>query len=186
MAHHIIKYILRIILLAIVFLSIPISYIYASESLTMESKVKAAFIYNFAKFVDWPLAVSNDTQSQPFIIGVIGYNPLIEDLMSIEGKTIKGRKLIVRQLSNIREMNNCQVVYISASEKDNLTGILNAAKSNNILTVSDMGNFVENGGIIGFVKVENKIRFDINLKTAGESHLKIRSDLLALARRIIN
>ncbi len=175
-----------LIIVAMISASIPLPLSYASESLQMESKLKAAFIYNFAKFVDWPASVSNDTAGQPFVIGVLGYDPLVEDLMAIEGKAIKGRKLIVRQLSGIKEINNCQVVFISASEKDNINSILAAAKNKGMLTVSDIGNFVEKGGIIGFVRVENKIRFDINLKIAEESSLKIRSDLLTLARIIIN
>ncbi|MBU1054115.1 MAG: YfiR family protein [Proteobacteria bacterium] len=166
--------------------SISSSLSYASESLNTESKLKAAFIYNFAKFVDWPATESKDTSSQSFVIGVLGSNPIIEELLAIEGKIIKGRKLAVRLLSNIKEINNCQVVFISASEKNNLISILNAVKNKEILTVSDMNNFVGNGGNIGFVRIENKIRFDINLKTAEKSNLKIRSDLLALARRIIN
>lgn len=106
--------------------------------------------------------------------------------MAIEGKLIKGKKLAVRQLSNINGINNCQVVYISNSENNNLIDILDTIKHKKILTVSDIGNFADKGGIIGFVRIENKIRFEINLKAAEESHLKIRSDLLTLAKRIIN
>jgi len=106
--------------------------------------------------------------------------------LAIEGKLIKGKKLAVRQLSNINEINNCQVVYISNSENNNLIDILDTIKHKKILTVSDIGNFADKGGIIGFVRIENKIRLEINLKAAEESHLKIRSDLLTLAKRIIN
>ncbi len=186
MTHRIIRYIVWFILFVVTSASVPLPWSYASELSKMESKLKAAFIYNFAKFVDWPASVSNDTAGQPFVIGALGYDLLIDDLAAIEGKTIKGRKLIVRQLSGIKEMNSCQVVFISASEKDNINSILTAAKNKGILTVSDIETFVEKGGIIGFVRVENKIRFDINIKAAEESGLKIRSDLLLLARKIMN
>ncbi|MBU1054600.1 MAG: YfiR family protein [Proteobacteria bacterium] len=185
-ANKVTKYILWVILILMISVSIPSSLTYASESLNTESKLKAAFIYNFAKFVDWPATESKDTSSQPFVIGVLGRDPIIEKLLTIEGKLIKGRKLSVRTLSDIKEINDCQVVFISTSEKNNLIGILNAIKNKEVLTVSDIKNFVDEGGNIGFVRVENKIRFDINLKTAEKSNLKIRSDLLSLARRIIN
>ncbi|MFH2045362.1 MAG: YfiR family protein [Pseudomonadota bacterium] len=93
--------------------------------------------------------------------------------------------MIVRPLLDINKIKGCQAIFISASEKNNLNSILNAIKNKEIVTISDMNNFVDNGGNIGFIRIENKIRFDINLITAQKSHLKIRSDLLSLARRII-
>jgi hypothetical protein len=157
---------------------------YSSEYLSMESKLKAAFIYNFAKFVEWPPSSGNDTTDQMLVIGIFGYDLVVKELMAIEGKTVKGKKLCVKTLSNTKQINDCNVIFISASEENNLIAILNTLKNKEILTVSDINNFIEKGGIIGFVKVENKIRFDINLKAAEESNLKIRSDLLSLARKI--
>ncbi|MFH2045360.1 MAG: YfiR family protein [Pseudomonadota bacterium] len=186
MANKAIKYILWVILVLMISVSIAISGSYGSESSKMEPKLKAAFIYNFAKFVDWPAKNSKGKSSQPFVIGVLGNDPITEKLLAIEGKLIKGRKMLVRTLSNVQDIKGCQVIFISASEKNNLTSILKALKNKDILTVSDMNNFVDNGGNIGFVRIDNKIRFDINLITAEKSHLKIRSDLLSLARRIIN
>jgi len=186
MAHRITKYISCIIFVAMVSVSTSVPCSYGSESSDMEPKLKAAFIYNFAKFVEWTPIDSNNNSSQPFVIGILGTDPIVKELMAIEGKPIKGRNLILKPLSNIKEINDCKVVFISASEKNNLIHILNAVKNKEILTISDMNDFVENGGIIGFVRVENKIRFDINLKTAEDSHLKIRSDLLTLARKIKN
>ncbi|MBU1053953.1 MAG: YfiR family protein [Proteobacteria bacterium] len=150
----------------------------------MESKLKAAFIYNFAKFVEWPASTDNAATNQLFVIGILGYNQVAKELMAIEDKTVKGKKLSVKTLSNTKQMRDCHVIFISASEQNNLTGILTTIKHKEILTISDMINFTEKGGIIGLVKVENKIRFDINLKAAEESGLKIRSDLLSLAREI--
>ncbi|MBU1054111.1 MAG: YfiR family protein [Proteobacteria bacterium] len=185
MANKAIKYILWVILVLMISVSIAISGSYGSESSKMEPKLKAAFIYNFAKFVDWSTTYSKGISSQPFLIGVLGNDPITEELLAIEGKLIKGRKMLVRTLSDIQDIKGCQVVFISASEKNNLISILNAVKNKEILTISDMNNFVDKGGSIGFVRIENKIRFDVNLKTAEKSNLKIRSDLLALARRII-
>nr|CBX31266.1 hypothetical protein N47_E47780 [uncultured Desulfobacterium sp.] len=184
MARWILKYIIWLLFIAMISVSAPASDIYASEPLNMEPKLKAAFIYNFAKFVDWPVTQRADISYQPFVIGIFGHSPIVKELLAIEGKPIKGRKLEVRLLSNIKEINDCNVVFISASEENNLMPILSAAKSKEILTVSDMSGFVEKGGIIGFVRLENKLRFDINLKTAEDSSLKIRSDLLTLARKI--
>lgn len=168
----------------IISIAIPISWSYSSEYSSMESKLKAAFIYNFAKFVEWPASAANDTTDQPFVIGILGDDRVIKELMAIEDKTVKGKKLRVKTLSNTKRINGCHVIFISASEENNLITILNALKNKDILTVSDINNFIEKGGIIGFVRMENKIRFDINIKAAEKSGLKIRSDLLSLARKI--
>ncbi len=146
-----------------------------------EYQVKAAFLYNFAKFVEWPVASVGNT----IVIGVLGDDPFGPVLdFTFEGKTVAGKEFEVRRFQRIDQLQLCQVLFISDSEQENLSRILGALRDIPVLTVSDARNFVKAGGIIELVLEDKKIRFDINLTEARSSRLRISAPLLQLARKV--
>ena len=146
-----------------------------------EYEVKAAFLYNFAKFVEWPQGAFADADS-PLIIGVLGDDPFGEVLdRTVAGKLVQGRPLRVQRWKRLVEMRNCHILFISTSEQGSMLSILDKIRPTPVLTVSDSGDFDERGGIVGFIMVDNKVRFEINNRRAQDAGLKISSRLLMLA-----
>ena len=147
-----------------------------------EYQVKAAFLYNFVKFVEWPAEAFPDPHP-PFIFGIVGDDPFESELISlISEKNLGGRRFLVRRFRRNEDLRQCHILFISLSEKKYLSQILDSLKGSSILTVSDAEGFTRSGGMIGFVLEENRVRLEISPKIAGRSQLKISSKLLALAR----
>lgn len=146
-----------------------------------EYQVKAAFIYHFAKFVDWPaepLALH-----QPFVIGILGRDPFdgfIDEVVS--GKSVRDRPIIVKRFSKIEEASGCQILFVSSSEGEGVVRLLKQLDRAPILTVSDIDRFAELGGMVQLVMDENRVRFAINLAAVERTGLKPSSQLLKLAR----
>jgi hypothetical protein len=166
--------------LRIIFLVIALSF-FLSNGVThaqpTEYQVKAAFLYNFARFTTWP---SQD--AQPFFnICVLGSDPFGEALDALEGKTIGDNPIKVSRRREISEAD-CQVLFISRSEQGNLSTILEALAGSPVLTVSEIEGFTEHGGAIQFYAEKNKVRFKINQRAAEELGLKISSHLLKLGK----
>jgi len=156
----------------------------AEPTTPREYMIKAGFLYNFAKFVDWPEEVFENS-STPLIIGILGEDPFGNDLdQIIKKKTVKERSILIKRLKTLDELKVCHILFISASEKSHLSKVISKTKDWHVLTVSEMEGFAELGGIINFTKEGNKIRFEINLDAAEQSGLKISSRLLKLAKII--
>lgn len=154
---------------------------WAQTTQPTEYQIKAAFLYNFAKFVEWPSAAFDDASS-PIVIGILGDNPFHDDLANtIRGKKIDEHPLVVKELRSLSEATNCHILFISASEKKRLPEILAGIKGASVLTVGEMDRFTEAGGMINFVLEKTKIRFQINSDAASTVRLKISSKLLNLA-----
>jgi hypothetical protein len=152
-----------------------------AQSPPSEYQIKAAFIYNFARFIEWPTQAFADTTS-PMVIGVLGENVFGDSLkQSIENKSIKGHPLQFKQFGSVEEATNCHVLFISASEKSRYSKILTQFKGTSVLTVSEADSFISDGGMINLVIVEDKVRFQINNDAAKKSGLIISSKLLSLA-----
>ena len=149
-----------------------------------EYDIKAAYLYNFAKFVDWPEGTF-EHEDAPLIIGIIGTDPFHQLLNeAISGKTTKGRRLVVRRFKRIAEVTLCHILFIARSERRNLSKILAQTKGSGILTVSELDDFIDEGGIVRLFTKGNKVRFDINLAVAQQSRLKISSRVLNLAENL--
>ena len=147
-----------------------------------EYQVKAAFLYNFAKFVDWPPEAFAG-RSGKLVIGVIGEDPFGGALdQAINGKTIGGRSLVVHRLRWGQDLRSCHILFISSSERQRLPQIIQSLRGASVLTVGDMGQFNQQGGIINFVLEANKVGFEINSRGAHRARLRISSKLLALAK----
>ena len=148
----------------------------------LEYQVKAAFLFNFAKFVEWP-ADAFDGPQDPVAICVMGKDPFGDSLDNVvRGETVNGRPLIVRRPRNPLETRDCQIVFLARAERAWQDEILSSLEGEGILTVGEDDGFLTDGGIIRFVLEENRVRFDINLAAAEANRLKLSSKLLRLAR----
>jgi hypothetical protein len=158
----------------------------AQDSAPSEYQLKAAFIFNFAKFVEWPPTAFSDAKS-PFVVGVLGENPFSTDLeRALHDKTLNRRPMKAVECRTLEEAKKCHIVFVSASEKTRVRDILKNLGATNILTVSDAEGFIESGGMIAFYREGNKIRFEINDQTAKKAGLKIDSRLLGLGKKPSN
>ena len=145
-----------------------------------EYEVKAAFLYNVGKFVEWP---KNGSENNAFLtLCVLGYDPFQEKLAALEGKTIKGKKIIVKRIAFVSEAKNCDILFISSSEKTRISQIVKELANQPILTVGDTDSFAEKGVMINFYIENDRIKFTINTKAAERSDVKIHSNLLRLAK----
>jgi len=155
----------------------------AQDSRPSEYQIKAAFLFNFAKFVDWPPQVLPQATS-PIVIGILGESPFHDDLArTIRDKTIEEHPLVIKEFRLPAQATNCHILFICSSEKSRLPEILSGLKGASVLTVGEMERFNENGGMIHFVLEGTKIRFQINNDAATSAGLKISSKLLRLALR---
>lgn len=151
---------------------------FAQSLSSREYEIKAAYLYNFIKYVDWP------TTKDTITIGVLGGNPFGEALAPLNGKMAKGKRIIVKELGSAREAQNCQMIFVSSSEKQRLQEIFENSKSAHVLTVGEMQGFAQGGGIINFIEENNKVRFEINEEAAHRTGLTISSELLKLAKLV--
>ena len=150
-----------------------------------ESQVKAAFVFQFVKFVEWPPEAFND-DGAPIVVGVVGEDPTSNAIdQAINGKIANGRRLQIKRFTTFRAITRCHILFLSSSQSDNLTRIL-AAVGPAVLTVGETERFAHIGGIINFIIVDSKIRFEINPGTAEKARLRISAKLLSLARVIRN
>jgi len=154
-----------------------------SQSATAD-QVKAAYLVNFAKFVEWPEGtfVSADASLQ---FCTFGRSAVADELESgVAGKLISGHPIKVRRLDNADNARNCQLVFVAASTGRQQQRVLEVFRGQPTLVVGDGEAFASSGGTIGFVTEKGRVLFEINVKSADESHLRISSRLLALARVI--
>jgi YfiR/HmsC-like len=157
----------------------------AQQNASSEYQVKAAFLFHFAQFVEWPPDAFKDADS-PLTYCTIGEDPLSGALdQSLSGKTIGARPLRVQHLKLSQQAQTCQVLFIGASETRRLSEIMASVSDRPILTVGETEHFAANGGVIGFSVETNKVRFEINLEAAEKANLKISARLLALAKTVI-
>ncbi len=144
-----------------------------------EYLLKAVFLYNFAKFTTWPAESFRDPQA-PLRVCIIGDDPFGAAMESIEGKSIKKRRLAVIRIAQISDAERCHILFISTSEEERLRAILDDLHERPILTISDMPNFARAGGTISLKTVGDQIRFDINVDAANAADLRLSSKLLRL------
>ena len=159
--------------------------LHAQVASPTEYAVKAAFLYNFAKFVEWPPEAFKKS-GESFIVGILGEDPFEKDQeVGLNGKDVQDKKLVFKRLSSLQEATGCHVVFISASEQERLDTILRQLQGTPVLTVSDMKKFIQRGGMVGFILESDKVGFNINRTVAESTGLKISSQLLRLARTIV-
>lgn len=146
-----------------------------------EYRVKAAVVYNLAKFVEWP-AQTFKADKDPIRICVLGQNPFGASLeQSVAGKFISGRPLAVEYVPGEKQTSNCQILFVSSSERRRLRAILAETRATSVLTVGEIEGFAEQGGIVNLKLVDNHVQMEINLEASGHVHLRIHSQVLNLA-----
>lgn len=166
------------ILFSIIIFALPILILAEDKDVSLEYNTKAVFIYNFMKYIQWP----DDDTTRPFCIAVIGDGGILRPLKEIEKKkTIRNRKIEVRQVRNIKDIDTCHILFISKSEKKRLQDILDSTNHRNILTVSDTEGWAQRGVVINFKIINDKIRFQINSAVLDILQLRVSSQLLKLA-----
>ena len=156
----------------------------AADAPLAEERVKAAFLYNFAKFVDW--TGKEESGSASLLIGVAGDAATARALeQAVQGKLLGRRPLVVRAINDPRELATCNLVFLGWMEGPRVKAALEALRGSSVLTVGQAPGFVQMGGMIGLFQEDNKIRFDVNLGAAERAGLKISARLLALARVVL-
>jgi hypothetical protein len=177
----------------------------ADSEKSKEYQIKAAFIYNFIKFVDWPKEEKADA-NEPIMIGIIGSENFIKAFEPIKGKKVKDRSISIKYFAGyeklvrsndaddrqwdkkIEALKVCNVLMFCSSNSvrmQNSSQILKSLKNLPILTVGETEDFLESGGVANFLMEDKKVRFEINNKTAKQAKLNIRSKLLRLAKKVI-
>jgi len=147
-----------------------------------EYKLKTAMLYSLINFVEWPDSAYSDRQA-PILLCILGRDPFEISLTStVLQETANGRSVFVRHLQNDKEVRGCQVLYISSSERKTAERILSTLTGSSVLTVGEMTQFAEHGGMIQFSLEDQRVHFEINLDAASRAGLKISSKLLALAQ----
>jgi hypothetical protein len=156
-----------------------------SENRAAEVQIKAAFLYKFGEFVQWPPAAFARADS-PFAIGVLVADELAAALEQlVAGRSVQGRPVVVRRLKRGDAPAGLHVLFVGQSESARLAETLAAAKSQSVLIVTETENALASGSMINFVAEEQKVRFDIALPSAERGQLKISSRLLAVARKVV-
>jgi hypothetical protein len=146
-----------------------------------EYQVKALFLLNFVKYVDWPATAASNANG-PFVIGILGqdrFNDTLKDAAA--GKAVNGRTIVIKHVSSTDDLGGCSVLFISSSENSRLVQILSKTGALPILTVGEDESFLDKGGVINFLLKDGKIQLEINLKAARQVKLQISSKLLSVA-----
>jgi hypothetical protein len=148
-----------------------------------EYQVKAVFLYEFGRFVEWPSLPQSPEQS--FNICVLGVDPFgiaLDDV--VKNKSVAGHEVVVRRLVGVSELGSCQILFVSPSEQSRLPTILNALVGKSVLTVGEGAQFARRGGMISFTIENNRVRFAVNRTAAETADLRVSSQLLRLATLI--
>jgi len=153
-----------------------------AETSSGEYKLKSAFIFNFAKYVEWPDSAFKIKGE--FCIASLGHSPLDRELSELSGKSVHGRSIVFRQVSSPEEAAQCQVLFISRSELVRLDSILDSLRNAPVLTVADRDDFCRKGGMLSLVNERGKIVFDVNIQETQRAKLKPNPQLLRLTRKI--
>jgi hypothetical protein len=154
----------------------------AQPSTPSESQVKAAFVINFAKYVEWPASAFDRTDS-PIIIAVLGKSNVAAALQQmIPGRIIDGRNLVMEQLASGAKPGRCHILFVPASEPQLSPGLVADLRNAGVLTVGESGDFLDSGGMINLALRDQRIALEVNLPAADQAGIKLSSKLLSVAR----
>lgn len=151
---------------------------------SLEHHVKAAFLYNFAKFVDWPTNALASADA-PFVIAVLGDESLAQVLeQTVKGKSIGNRVIQTRRITDETRIGPCQILFVARSKARQTAQVLAALGRANVLLVGESPGFLTAGGAICFTNPEGQVRFEVNTAAAERAGLKISSKLLRVATSV--
>ena len=149
----------------------------------MEHHIKAAFLVKFIKYIDWPSS-NSPSEKNKFKMGVFGESPIAGNLFALMPKKINGWRLEISKIRDLEDTSDCHLVFLTSSEIHRYVEIITGLKNSSILTVSDTKNFLDMGGMIKFLSLDQMVRFEVNLKVAQKAGLRISSELLQLATTV--
>jgi hypothetical protein len=156
----------------------------AEDALISETQIKAAFIYNFTKFIEWP-DESFPAKGKPIVIGILGETPLTAELgVIVADRKVNGRPIVVASVRTAQDLETIQVLFVSAVEDAAFGELAPTIASNALLTVGESPGFAAANGAIVFVRRDGKLRFEINLGAAEQAGLKISGELQKLAAAV--
>jgi hypothetical protein len=172
--------ILGLLLQALFFNSLSMS----AQETPSDYRVKATYVLNFLRFIQWPDDAFSGPKA-PVVIGIVGEDPFGNQLPQvILGKTVQGRNLVIRRYKAGEDLRGSHFLFISASEKKRLPQILAGLRGSSVLTIAEMDRFIEAGGVIQFTFENSRIRFAVNVDAADRARLKVSSKLLSVAQYV--
>lgn len=147
-----------------------------------EYEVKAAFLFQFTRFVEWPPTMFPDAEA-PLVVGVLGQDPFGDHLRSaFQGRTAQGRQIVVRHVRHGQQLQQCHLLFVSASEEARIPDLLRTVGTAGVLTVGDSPGFAEAGGAVNFVIEAARVKLEVNMRAAERARIRISSKMLTLAR----
>jgi len=167
---------------------ILIPFLFASAQEIDEYLIKSAFLFKAPVFMEWPPNASYLLPQNNFVIAIIGSDPFNGKLqLAIKASNIKlkNKNISIRTVTKVEEIGSSDIVFISNSEKYNLTKILNYVKDKPILTLSDTRVFIDKGVMINMYIENNALQFNVNLKSINESKIYVSSKLLVNANKVV-
>jgi hypothetical protein len=153
-----------------------------AQSKPTQYEVKAAYLLNFAKFVKWPPIPSQEEAFQICLLGSDPYGAILPQTVS--GERLEGKSIEVKRISTAKEAAGCRIVNVGSSEQSRLASVLPVLIEQHALVVSDLPNFCDRGGVIGFLMEGGRVRFEVNLAAAEAAGLNMSSDLLRVATTV--
>lgn len=152
-------------------------------SVPTEPEIKAAFILNFIKFVEWPSTAFRSPED-PIVLSVVGRDPIDAAVKGLDGKSVSGRQVVVRVAQGLASLERCHILFVGESEKGGVAPVLGAVQRWPVLTVANFEGFAPKGGTIGFVRQGDRVGFEINEESARRAGLKINAKLLYLGKSV--
>ena len=147
-------------------------------------EVKAAFIYNFARFTEWPAAAFSSASS-PFLIGVSGDEVMRQTVETVvKGKAVDGRQIRTRTVKDEKDLGDIQLLFVGESSNSRVGELVKALKGRPVLTVGALDRFCDRGGMINFLLEDNRVRFEIRFDATEQAGLKVSSRVLTLAKTV--
>jgi hypothetical protein len=171
-----------ILLLVAPSLVLPAPHVWAAPGgSSQEYALKAAFLYNFCQYIEWPPRTFASSSS-PIIIGIIGSNPFGSLLMeTVDGERVRGRPIQLKYFRKLDDLRDCHILFISESERGRYNQILNALRGTAVVTVGESDQFIDNGGMIALRAAQNKVGLRINLAAVRTANVDMSSKLLRVA-----
>jgi hypothetical protein len=171
--------------LATIVATVPTPGVSAQAGRPQEYQVKAAYLYSFGKFVEWPAAAPAASEKS-FTVCVLGQDPFGRTLdQGVTDVVVRDEPVVVRRLSRPEDARTCHILFVSASEDQRLRPILETLAGQNVLTVGETPRFVERGGAVEFTMEGNRVRFRVNLAAAERAGLILSSELLRVASAVL-
>jgi len=153
-----------------------------ADAVIREAQIKAAILYNFMKFITWPSQTFSDARA-PFVVGIMGDSPVTEALQEVvRGRTVSGRAIVIHKVVNADDAAVSQLLFVAESQTTEWVAVQTAIAGKPIVTVGESPPFLGTGGILNFIRQDDKVRFEINLPTAERAGLRVSYQLIMLAQ----